>query len=98
MTLSEFPVDPEPKLTTKITHLRDNDDISDKEVEILNQIRNKITKSVSLGKTSSVEASNNANSDEYEKIIDYIDDWTVSENIEKGDDATADNVAEKRLS
>lgn len=49
-----------------------------------------------MGKTSSVEASNNANSDEYEKIIDYIDDWTVSENIEKGDDATADNVAEKK--
>lgn len=96
MNLSESPVDPEPKLTTKVTHLRDNDDISDKEVEILNQIRNKITKSDSLGKMSSVEALNNVNSDEYEKIIDYIDDWTVSENIEKGDDATADNVAEKK--
>lgn len=96
MTHSDSPADLEPKLTTKATHLKDNDDISDKEVEILNQIRNKITKSASLGKTSSVEASNNVDSDGYENIMDYIDDWTTSEHMEKGDDASADNVAEKK--
>ena len=70
-------------IATKGTHPRNNDDISDKEVEILNNIYKRMSKTNSIENLSSVDAYNSGPSEDIDTMGDHRDDWTVSQHIEK---------------